>query len=1396
MATNTAAVTPRVLLLFTVMFFATNIAKATESPQVKNVAILPGAVLYAGETATLYCIGSGDPAPTFSWSRHSGALPAGAEVDGSKASLRNLAAEDSGVYICTADNGVERAATGNISIVVCPDLGDCATADRNENCLSWAKRGECERNPGFMNRNCRLSCGICIPGLPLECVHRGRGRALDTWECNDVTNVPDDVRSTMSLDNFYQKYLHAYGIPVLGSSIVPDEAIRRACYDVLFMLADRKDLRDSYYNYYGRAAIMAETEVTLDIPEHSNLDESYNTRARGLGATVSRPVSTGAEENVLCYSSDRYKSEDIFLHEFSHGIDLLGARQVMPSWRSRLQAAFNSAKAAGLWANTYADDTIDEYFAEGVQGYFDVNAQSLRPNGIHNHVNNRTELQEYDPTLYGLVKEIFPCGNILVKRCDPNYQHTSFRFNCFAEGRQRDVITGNMAFGITETPTSMRSITMETTRTAMATGSTPRFEDIQTTDKPISTATLVTPLSMVTLTTMALVSMVITASLQPELVAPDIEVISAWPSANLYYEESLTLTCHGGGDPAPTYSWTHDSGSLPARAVVDGSAGTLTLADVTYTDGGVFTCTADNGVGTATLNITVAGCPDVSTCPDSNSGCPGWANSGECESNPGYMLSNCRLSCGVCFPNLGAHCTAVRRGRSWDTWECYDVTTVPDDVRTDLNLDTSFYQKYLHAYGIPILGSSALPDDALRRACYDVLFMLADRKDVRDSYFDYYGRAAIMTESQVTLDIPEHSNLNANPYNNYRGIGGTVSRPVSSGAEENVLCYNTDPYKVEDIFIHEFAHGLDILGARKVISDFQSRLQTAYDDALANGRFANTYADDTRDEYWAEGVQSYFNVNHERDPPDGIHNHVNTRPELQAYDPALYAIIEEIFPCGNFPVKRCERDYASYTLKMDCFSENYQRETVVGTAVWGQTSTSTAATQGTPTVSTLTTPTASIAPQSTGLTPTLSVAQSSTAATSSTVISRATTKTLARSTGTTPTVGQSSTVSTPTVLTSRATTRTASTVAQSTGTSSTVGQTPTVSTPTVGQTPTVSTQTVGQTPTVSTPTVGQTPTVSTPTVGQTPTVSTPTVGQTRTVSTPTVGQTPTVSTPTVGQTPTVSTPTVGQTPTVSTSTVGQTPTVSTPTVGQTPTVSTPTVGQTPTVSIPTVGQTPTVSTPTVVTSRATTRTTSTAAQSTGTTLTVGQASSVRTPTVLTTSATTRTASTLGQSTGTGTAGTTSTTGHSSAAATSTQPSTPLSSTAGAASSSPLASTTGAMSSTPLSSTARAMSTASSTSTAMPASTTAADTPSRISTTYPTGSAGTPGTVRTTPTLVTRLVTTLNATESAPKPPGTDVAIIVAAVLGSVACLLGIAGAIWAVLKCMAAKTAVVAVKPA
>ena len=51
--------------------------------------------------------------------------------------------------------------------------------------------------------------------------------------------------------------------------------------------------------------------------------------------------------------------------------------------------------------------------------YFDVNTETHdgRPNGIHNHVNTRSELKSYDLDLYNLVREVFPCENTFLDRC-------------------------------------------------------------------------------------------------------------------------------------------------------------------------------------------------------------------------------------------------------------------------------------------------------------------------------------------------------------------------------------------------------------------------------------------------------------------------------------------------------------------------------------------------------------------------------------------------------------------------------------------------------------------------------------------------------------------------------------------------------------------------------------------------------------------------------------------------------------------------------------------------------------------------------------------------------------------------------------------------------------------
>ena len=241
-------------------------------------------------------------------------------------------------------------------------------------------------------------------------------------DCNNVGGVPTEVRQRYGLDYFYQKYTHAYGIPVLSSHLVRDDALRRACYVLRFMMADREDLRRAMFYNNGRVAVMADypTEVTSSIPEHRQCCSHQDHTARGLGGTLHIPVSSVGEENLLCLPSDRYGNpgEDIMVHEFGHGIHHISAETVIHDFNSRLQQAYQSAIYRGLWSNTYAATNYIEYFAIGTQAYFDVaNTGPPQGNGVHNHVNNRETLRSYDPSLYSLVKEIFPCGNRIIDRC-------------------------------------------------------------------------------------------------------------------------------------------------------------------------------------------------------------------------------------------------------------------------------------------------------------------------------------------------------------------------------------------------------------------------------------------------------------------------------------------------------------------------------------------------------------------------------------------------------------------------------------------------------------------------------------------------------------------------------------------------------------------------------------------------------------------------------------------------------------------------------------------------------------------------------------------------------------------------------------------------------------------
>jgi hypothetical protein len=236
-----------------------------------------------------------------------------------------------------------------------------------------------------------------------------------------VAPPPAALREQLQLAPFYAKHLDCGGMPVLASAKVSDQALQEAVFLVRRMLDGRDDLLRAIADARVRLAVMATSELTVDIPEHSDLAPAsyWNRRARGLGATRPRPVVSCGEENLLCLAGDPYPNENILVHEFAHAVHEFGLAGVDRTFDRRLLAAFDQAKAAGRWRDHYALTNHREYWAEGVQSWFACN----RPT---DPVNDRATLRTYDPPLAALLAETFrdnPWTYVRPDRRDPPSPH-------------------------------------------------------------------------------------------------------------------------------------------------------------------------------------------------------------------------------------------------------------------------------------------------------------------------------------------------------------------------------------------------------------------------------------------------------------------------------------------------------------------------------------------------------------------------------------------------------------------------------------------------------------------------------------------------------------------------------------------------------------------------------------------------------------------------------------------------------------------------------------------------------------------------------------------------------------------------------------------------------------
>ncbi|GGD94436.1 hypothetical protein GCM10011515_12830 [Tsuneonella deserti] len=230
----------------------------------------------------------------------------------------------------------------------------------------------------------------------------------------------------LSAERFYSQRADASGIPVVGSAKVPAQALEIAARVIDDMLSRRPDLgRWLALNGY-RVAIMAESESTTDLPEQAHwtrpdrsdprltrcerkhyderigamTDRQYwNARARGMAG----PLTSGAAEDLLGLPSSRYYGETIFVHEFSHDI-LAAIRAVDPGLSKRIDESYARAVASGLWKNEYASTSVDEYWAEGTQFWFNSNKLAAFDG---RRIVNDDDLALYDPSLASVLREVY-----------------------------------------------------------------------------------------------------------------------------------------------------------------------------------------------------------------------------------------------------------------------------------------------------------------------------------------------------------------------------------------------------------------------------------------------------------------------------------------------------------------------------------------------------------------------------------------------------------------------------------------------------------------------------------------------------------------------------------------------------------------------------------------------------------------------------------------------------------------------------------------------------------------------------------------------------------------------------------------------------------------------------
>jgi len=230
------------------------------------------------------------------------------------------------------------------------------------------------------------------------------------------------------------------------------------------------------------------------------------------------------------------------------------------------------------------------------------------------------------------------------------------------------------------------------------------------------------------------------------------------------------------------------------------------------------------------------------------------------------------------------------------------VNTVPKEVRSE------WISKCVWCRGFFILGTKGVSDEAMLEADRIIRNMFRYRHDVLKAIIGVNVQLVVIEQGQSPRDIPDVKKIRRKQFANRQGSlfrfttaeANLLKSAGDQAAGENLLIRDiallmyyitglreVDPEYDKRKHVQQYEKGLERIDRR-----FDEKVRDLYRKAKKRKLWAGTPAMKNRFNYFAEGAQSFFNAN-KIITLGG--DRVNTREQLQAYDPDLALFIGDVF---------------------------------------------------------------------------------------------------------------------------------------------------------------------------------------------------------------------------------------------------------------------------------------------------------------------------------------------------------------------------------------------------------------------------------------------------------------------------------------------------------------------